>query len=214
MAKRHVVHQGECLSRIARRYGFSDYKKLYDHPDNAELKRKRPNPNVIYPGDIVAIPDLEDKTESVGTGQKHRFQVTQLKKELRIAFKDARMYPLSGVSYVLRTANEILEGRTNAAGLLKDRVRTDSMQASVVIDGRTINLRLGYLNPSERVGELDVSGVQSRLKGLGYYLRDTDGVLSQACRTSLAIFQAENNLTVDGKPTSATIGKLEELFGC
>ena len=39
----HVVAQGDCFSKIARRYGFADYKVIYNDPANAELKKKRPN---------------------------------------------------------------------------------------------------------------------------------------------------------------------------
>lgn len=53
----HVVRQGECLSAIAKRYGFASYRIIYDHPDNAELRRARPNPNLLFPGDVIVIPD-------------------------------------------------------------------------------------------------------------------------------------------------------------
>src|ERR1051325_8947818 len=53
----HVVKKGESLSTIARQYGHSDWKAIYDHPANAGFKKKRPNPNVIHPGDVVVIPD-------------------------------------------------------------------------------------------------------------------------------------------------------------
>lgn len=47
MSHVHVVKQGECLIRIAASYGFGDYRIIYDHPENAEFKRKRPNPNPL-----------------------------------------------------------------------------------------------------------------------------------------------------------------------
>ena len=49
MSKRHVVAQGEYFSLIAARFGFA-WKTLYEHPANAELRKKRPDPNVICPG--------------------------------------------------------------------------------------------------------------------------------------------------------------------
>lgn len=41
MAKYHTVQQGECFSSLASKYGFKDYRSIYDHSENAELKEKR-----------------------------------------------------------------------------------------------------------------------------------------------------------------------------
>jgi hypothetical protein len=52
----HTVQRGETLSGIAAKYGFSDWKKVYQHPANEALRKQRPNPNNIVPGDKVNIP--------------------------------------------------------------------------------------------------------------------------------------------------------------
>jgi nucleoid-associated protein YgaU len=57
MPIRHFVQQGECLSRIARRYGVREWRVVWDSPENEQLRAKRQNPNVLYPGDVVVIPD-------------------------------------------------------------------------------------------------------------------------------------------------------------
>lgn len=57
--KKHVVKKGEFLSKIAKQYGYkgsSDWKKIYDHPKNAPLRKKRPNPDAIEPKDVIFIP--------------------------------------------------------------------------------------------------------------------------------------------------------------
>jgi hypothetical protein len=58
MAIDHTVVQGEYLSKIARNYGFSDYRTIWEHPKNAALKQARQNPNVLFPGDRLFIPDI------------------------------------------------------------------------------------------------------------------------------------------------------------
>ncbi|HMA96785.1 MAG TPA: LysM domain-containing protein [Polyangiaceae bacterium] len=68
MGTLHAVRQGECLVTIARQYGFSDYKAIYDHPANAAFKKARPDPNQIFPGDRLAIPDQVPRTYSRATG--------------------------------------------------------------------------------------------------------------------------------------------------
>lgn len=61
MSTVHVVKQGEHLAGIAQQYGFADYLKLWDLPENTGLKRLRQKPNVLFPGDEVFIPDKQPK---------------------------------------------------------------------------------------------------------------------------------------------------------
>ena len=46
MSTDHVLRQGEHLSQIADKYGYSDYKAIWNHPNNARLKKLRDNPSV------------------------------------------------------------------------------------------------------------------------------------------------------------------------
>ncbi len=52
----YVVVRGDSLSKIARAHGLSSWRALYDAPENADFRRRRPNPNLIHPGDRVVIP--------------------------------------------------------------------------------------------------------------------------------------------------------------
>lgn len=52
----HVVKSGETLSGIAKKFGLKSWQELYNHPSNSAFRAKRPNPNLIYPGDQVLIP--------------------------------------------------------------------------------------------------------------------------------------------------------------
>jgi pimeloyl-ACP methyl ester carboxylesterase len=56
MASTYTVKPGENLSQIAARNGMTA-KALYEDPANAKLRAKRPNPNLILPGDPIVIPD-------------------------------------------------------------------------------------------------------------------------------------------------------------
>lgn len=57
MSTPYVVKSGDWLSKIAAAHGFSDWRDIYYHPDNAAFRAKRPDPDLIYPGDVVMIPD-------------------------------------------------------------------------------------------------------------------------------------------------------------
>jgi hypothetical protein len=52
----HRVRPGETATRVAWKRGFCDVKVVWDHPDNRELVKIRKDPNVLAPGDRIAIP--------------------------------------------------------------------------------------------------------------------------------------------------------------
>ncbi|RYE87957.1 MAG: LysM domain-containing protein, partial [Myxococcales bacterium] len=52
----HVVTRGESLSSIAQRYGLRSHLDLYNDRLNPELLARRPDPDVIRPGDRVRLP--------------------------------------------------------------------------------------------------------------------------------------------------------------
>ena len=195
MGKVHTVQQGECLSRIAIRYGFTDWRTLYNHPDNAALKSKRPNPNVLFPGDEIRIPDLRKKEERLPTATLHRFVVKAPRKYLRIVFKHPN-------------------GDPYANGLLHEPVALLEPEATLTIAGRTLALHLGHLNPNGDVVADDLTGIQSRLNNLGYATGPADGIYGRNTRAALALLQTEEDLEVNGLPDDATLAKLEALHGC
>ncbi len=52
----YTVQSGDNLSAIARRFGLRSWQEIYNLPENADFRRRRPNPNLIFPGDVVMIP--------------------------------------------------------------------------------------------------------------------------------------------------------------
>ena len=56
MGTRYTVQPGDSLSKIATRHGLPSWRMVYNSPDNADFRRKRPNPNLIYPGDVLILP--------------------------------------------------------------------------------------------------------------------------------------------------------------
>jgi hypothetical protein len=56
MTTYHTVRPGENLSLIARKYGLKSWKDIYRYDANSDFRDKRPNANLIFPGDVVVIP--------------------------------------------------------------------------------------------------------------------------------------------------------------
>lgn len=57
MSARYTVQPGDHLSKIAQRHQYPSWRVIYYHPDNAEFRRRRPNPHLIQPGDVLVLPD-------------------------------------------------------------------------------------------------------------------------------------------------------------
>jgi N-acetylmuramoyl-L-alanine amidase len=214
----HVVQQGECLSRIASQYGFANYRTLYDHPDNADLKRLRPNPNVLRPGDVVHVPDLDKKQVGAATGKTHKFEIKLPKKALRIVLLDGAGEPMKGEDYELEAGPDTLRGKTDGDGKIEVKVAATAYGGRLVVAGRVLVLNFGDLDPvdpdTDDPDDKRWGGVQARLKNLGYDAGPTDGVFGPRTRAALALFQHDHDLEIDGKPGTATLQKLEEAHGC
>jgi hypothetical protein len=57
MPSAYTVQPGDNLSLIAKKNGLPSWQAIYNSPDNAGFRAKRPNPNLIFPGDVVMLPD-------------------------------------------------------------------------------------------------------------------------------------------------------------
>jgi N-acetylmuramoyl-L-alanine amidase len=107
----YVAQQHDCFANIAKHHGFS-WKALWDHPQNSMLKQKRKIPTVLYPGDIVYIPDKEPRVEYGATGKRHRFT----KKNELIYFRVRLLEdgkPRKYLKYELRVENHTYQGQTD-----------------------------------------------------------------------------------------------------
>ncbi len=202
MSTTHVVKQGECLSSIALRYGFSDYRTIYEHPDNAAFKRKRPNPNVIHPGDTLVIPDKKSPLQAeCTTGKRHRLTFERVRVLARMAVLEDDDHPIADAPYELWIEGKKQDGRTDENGLLEESLPPDLPEARLVLPerGLEIELRFGHLDPIE-----EVTGLQARLNNLGFWCGEVDGILGPLTRSAITSFQASRGLVPSGEPDGPT----------
>lgn len=209
MAQRITVKQGEHISRLAHAHGFRDYRTVWDHPENAALKRLRRNPNVLLPGDEVFIPDRGDRVELRPTDQRHRFQVRATPLMLRIVLHTVDGDPIRGAACELLLASQRVPLVTNDKGMIEHEIAKDVEDAKLLVPSRGLefDLKIGDLDPVEVV-----SGEQARLDNIGYFAGYTAQDDKQL-RWAVEEFQCEHGLRVTGVYDQGTQAKLEKDYG-
>jgi hypothetical protein len=217
MATDYIVQQGDYLSKIAKDYGFSDYRTIWHHPNNAGLKSKRKNPNVLFPGDHLFIPDRELREESRPTDKRHRFKMKGPGLRLRLVLEDMYEKPIANAQCILAIENDFRKVITDAKGKIDEPLPPGVTSARLIIQDSNqthlsfveIPLKIGHLDPLE-----ELSGQQGRLKNLGYFPGNSEDKDDPTFCLAVERFQAEHGLTVDGICGPKTQGKLKDVHGC
>lgn len=204
----HVVKQGECLSRIAWAYGFVNWRIVYQHPSNADLRRLRPDPDVLHPGDVVNIPIFDDKPWPGATDERHVFKLRAPRRPLQIVLLDEDRAPLVDEPCTARVGRVLLYGCTDDKGLLSLELPVDAKLVELWVAGTRRHLELGAFNPLSEVKDDGISGVQGRLKALGFDPGPADGVVGPRTRAALVAFQRHHGLRRSARADGETLAKL------
>jgi N-acetylmuramoyl-L-alanine amidase len=210
------VKVGENAVSIAWRYGFSDYRVAWNDGANADLRKKRPDPHLLIPGDEIAVPDPTPKKLTLPTQNSYRFVVHVPKQELRLRIFNQAGEPLAQSPY--RLTVEMLpkpfEGTTDGDGKLKEVIPVDAPWATLEIDGQQFRLRLKGLAALPADEDDPANGVSDRLDNLGYQAAAADDSDNSALRTALAIFQGAAGIDVTGELDPSTRDALKKEYGC
>jgi hypothetical protein len=215
MSTIHKVTQGECLARIAKQYGFSDWQRLLTAPENSAFAGRCSNPNILYPGEELVILEREPGEEPGATDQRHVFQCQRPRRVLRIATEDIQGKRLANKEWILKVNGLRFKGRTDANGLLEHEVPMEAEDAHLKVGPYSWDIQIGYLNPiDETAPDQGVSGAQGRLRNMGYDAGPIDGMLGRKTHAALKAFQADQKLGVTGNLDRPTRTKLREIYGC
>jgi len=217
VAEYYTVKQGDHVAGIAFRFGLSDYRTIWDHPSNTELKNKRQNPNVLFPGDVLYVPDRELREEARPTDQRHRFVLKTKPLKLHLKLRDHYEKPIANARCLLVVDGDSHELTSDGNGELELTIPASASQSVLVIRDTeqtpyaemAIPVKIGHLDPVDTI-----SGQQARLSNLGYFLGDIDGNDASAFRIAVEEFQCEHGLTVDGICGPKTQAKLKDAHGC
>jgi len=210
--KKHVVRRGECISSIAFENGHF-WRVVWEHPDNEGLRARRRSGHVLMEGDEVVVPDLRQKTIDVAAGQSHKFRRKGVPEKLRLRFGDDA-FPRAGVPYTLTIDDQELRGALDAKGELSHYLSPSARHAELVLQPAGAPeehyvLELRGLDPISAV-----SGIQGRLRNLGFYKGPIDGELSDATLRAMQDFQATRRLAQTSDVDDATRQALLDASGC
>lgn len=216
----YTVEAGDWISKIAHRFGFADWKSIWNAPQNADLRDLRPDPNVIYPGDQVYIPPLTPKEVLCATNQLHQFQRKINRKKLKLVLRDADGEPRSNVPCTLEIDHKPYPGvkATNGEGLIETLIPESASEGVLTVGqdrAEVYQLMLGQLDPIETV-----KGYQERLANLGHYTGEIDGMVGPLTKKAVRAFQEFENqragkdvLAVDGIMGPKTLKRLKDFHG-
>lgn len=212
MAKTYTIQKGDCVESVARKFGFGDFRIIYDHPNNAALKQKRPKPNLLVAGDELFIPDIELKDESGATEMRHSFELVTKKVKLRLVLKDDKDQPFADKQYELKVGNKEYTGSTDSTGYLEHEITPSAKTGELKLHTEdeklkvlTWNLQIGALEPPDTT-----RGVQERLKNLGFYYGSASGRVGKRTKAAIKAFKKKKNMTVDENIDDELRGKLRD----
>jgi N-acetylmuramoyl-L-alanine amidase len=217
MSTPHYVSPGECLCSIAADYGFDDWHVIYNDAENADFRQLRPNPNVIFPGDLIHIPDFDSGSQSASTETTNTFNITTSKTLLRIVIMDTQNNAVAGKRYTLEIPGvPLIDQSTGGDGMVETEIPATATDGLLTVwhNGASAppiiwRLSIGDLDPLETV-----SGQQARLNNLGFESGPVDNIKGPLTDAAIKRFQTKYAPPVDGIVGPITRGKLKDVYGC
>jgi len=210
----HTVQQGDYLSKIAADHGFASHLPIWNHGQNADLKQLRKNPEVLYPGDQVFVPEKETKVESRGTEVRHKFRALKETLKLRLTVLDMSQQPVANKPCQLTVDGTVYNLTTDGTGLVEQEVPRQATTGRLVMDDDTVPIHLdvklliGHLDPAT-----EKSGQIGRLENLGYHTGSGGPDEERLFKRAVEEFQCDHHLAVDGICGPQTQAALERVHG-
>ncbi len=204
----HIVQPGECIASIAFQHGFFP-DTLWDHPENGELKSLRKDPNVLLGGDRVAIPELQERTETCAVEKLHRFRRKGVPARLNTRLL-RNGQPRANIRYALEVDGVPIEGTTDGDGWVRQGINPSARRAVLTLfpegaDPESYEISLGGLDPADTI-----TGQKSRLKNLGFFAGEVDGSPCDELTSALSAFQTSQGLDPTGQADAPTIDALKK----
>jgi hypothetical protein len=236
----YVVRQGDCISSIAFSHGHF-WQTIWNHPNNSQLKTSRKDPNILFEGDIVHIPDLEERTEQASTEKRHTYVMKGVPARLRMQlFEEVedpppessagssndmsvhqdpshdparrRDQPRANVEYVLEIDGRSIRGTTDGEGRIDQPLPPNAVRGTLTIAPGTERESVLQLTLGAMDPVTEIIGVCKRLNHLGFYGGDANEMTPEL-QAALRAFQEKYGLEATGEADQATRDKLLQVHG-
>jgi hypothetical protein len=164
----YVVRQGDYLTAIAHRLGF-DGEAVWQRSENEELRQRRPNPEMLAPGDVLHVPlEREHHQLDLELEATSRFKAAVPMVKIKIQLRHLGE-PLANESYFVeggRRADRAPK-RTGSDGKVEIQVPSHVGEIQIVLPDRheIYPVTIGHLDPID-----EPTGVHARLQNLGYLI--------------------------------------------
>jgi hypothetical protein len=198
----YVVKQGDYLAKIAHDLGF-DGDKAWQDPSNADLRALRTNPNILFAGDLLQVPDPPTTTAatSLQVGSTNSFVSSAPTVDVTVTFVGPDAAPYASMAFTVEELPDLTGLTTDANGTATFQVPVTLPTATVTFTqtGETRPLSIGGMDPIETR-----SGIFKRLQNLGYFGSDVafDPANLDLLRVGLLALQAEQSPPPDSAPVS------------
>lgn len=206
----YVIKQGDYLAKVCKDHGFADYQRIWALGENAQLKSKRKDHNVLLPGDSLFLPEPDPKQEEGATEQRHKFKLLTKPLFLRIKLRGVDTKPLAGAACRFDVDGTERAEVADGDGLLERAIPPSVKRGRMRFDDPALpfepevplEVKVGHLDP------IDVrSGQVARLNNLGYDAGPVDLPVPVAPSVS------ETKTETDGKGSStAEVGAEKPLL--
>jgi len=193
----YVIKQGDYLAKLAYTLSF-DADTVWNDDKNADLRKLRPDPNFLWPTDVLYIPDSVDQPpamQSLTTGSANNFVSDAPTTSVSIRFSGA---PLASQPYTVQELPQLTGLTTGGDGTatFSIPITLERFTIAFTASGATFTFDAGHLDPLNTL-----SGVVQRLQNLGYIAVDyplDDPPDLELLRAALRAFKADQ-----GGPSSA-----------
>jgi hypothetical protein len=200
----YVIRQGDYLLQLAFKFGF-DADTVWNDGKNADLRKLRPDPNILFPSDVLYIPDQIDKKpdyKRLAVGSTNSFSSDAPAATINVTFIGPDGKPYASKAYVVEELDQLTGLTTTGDGVASFEIPVTLQTATVTFSdtGDSYPLQIGMIDPIDTL-----SGVFQRLQNLdlieGAAMFDPDDL--DRLRTGLRYLSALQQTAGSAAPDSA-----------
>lgn len=181
----YVIKQGDFLLKLAHQLGF-DPDAVWSDPSNASLRALRPNPAILFPGDVLNIPDSPaPAATTLAPGSTSTFVSAPPPLTLSAKFVGTDATSYASRAYTVTELDALTGLSTDANGVASFQAPVTLTTATVVFTdtGESWSLVVGATDPINTL-----SGIFKRLQNLGF-IGDNVTFDTQAAANNLEVMR-------------------------